>query len=212
MVITYSWLRGFFEGDGGLVYNVGGIYCLYFTQKNPEIPYKLKEFFGYGSVYKMGNGAYKLRITKRKFIDEIMDKMNHAEKNDEYIIGLIEAEGCFSTRNNSSLVFGIGMCNKEIIQYVKDFFGFGYVRVNHRISKINSNWNNITYIYHTKRINDCYMFSKILDSNKFISSHKRRQFEIWKEAAFNKKNKIKYNYELLKTQLREIKNEQYLEV
>ena len=211
MEMNWSWVKGFFEGDGNSSYNPGGIYLVAFTQKNPEILYKIKEFIGCGNkVVKVNGGAYKFRITDKYNVSRILNSMSQAEKNISYYAGLIEAEGCFGSSMDSKFSFCIAMYDKEVIEDFKEFFKIQSIKVNERINK----WNKKYYSYTINSFKDCVTFCNILKEENFISSHKRKQFIIFKEVMEHKlaKSESKDYYFEKSMLMKEIKKDQYTEV
>jgi len=192
--ISYSWIKGFFEGDGG-TYIFQERKYMAFTQKNPEVLYKLKYFLRAGFIKKNPqNRSYKYQIHKINEVNAILPKIINASENYEYILGLIEAEGCFHTciqntriqKNKKRKEFVINISDDKIIQKIHNILKIGKI-YDYYYPKHGNKKHTHRLVINTKE--ELEKLIKILEPLEFISSNKRRQFEIFKKPYYEEQEK-----------------------
>ena len=109
-----------------------------------------------------------------------------------WIVGFIEGEGCFSVHYsyNKKLNiryeyprFDICQDNKEILEKIRDFFGFGIITKKYV--------GNPAYHYIVNSIKNCQKIANFLNGN-LQNPKKKKQFDKWIRRDFWKDNRRKF--------------------
>jgi len=150
------WLAGLIDGDGSLlIYKNGACSCeITLGEEDIKTLHKIKNKF-YGSITKRSKTkAYRWRIYKKiyllKVIEAINNKLLTNEKhlqlikicnklniepkinnkfsnNNPWFSGFFDAEGYFSIRNKYTLTISVTQKSKDILENIKNGFGFGNI-------------------------------------------------------------------------------------
>lgn len=102
----------------------------------------------------------------------------------EWIIGFAEGEGCFS-RGGNCPYFSIAQSEKEVIEKIRDYFGFGHVYERHAPLQ-----RKRIYAFYTQKTSDLLKLIPFFEG-KLITIHKQKQFEKWKPYILERASTIK---------------------
>lgn len=108
---------------------------------------------------------------------------------DEWLLGFIEGEGCFSTAllkrkggYQPVPIFAIKLSaqDKGVLEKIKKKLGLGRIYFqDEKKYKKNPDFVNHAYIYRTTNVQEAYAMADFLKPMKFVSKSKKRDFESW---------------------------------
>lgn len=106
--------------------------------------------------------------------------------NSEWLIGFIEGEGSFIVRNhrNNIPIFSLGQNEKEILEKIREFLGFGIVTTPQNPLRLG--WKPY-WQFQVNKTEDLMKLIEIVDG-KLQTEKKQIQFANWKPFVVNRHN------------------------